>query len=1265
MFAKKAQGSPLDKPLVTVLTGTLVLAIGLSAPKVEAGELTLSNTPLFLGSSGGVEPNVVVTMDDSGSMEGCWITASDDGNSVLWKTYTDSSGKESRYIYPGIASPQINALYYNPKTTYVVPADPYGAGVGKPTFKPAYNDGWKSDTTETTDLSSKFAPCRSGLKTSNFVDPLNPGTLPVKNGNPPPPAVKVGAAYYLNFKLDPAKATLSQIQDLKNYTKVVVGTASDTFPGTTAQKEQNFAIWFTYYRNRLVGMKSAASTAFAAPELVGRMRLAYQQLWGYNGSETNRTNITLMRPFQDQWHKDFFNWLLTMKNEGGTPLPYAMDKVGLYYMDLENYEGGPTPMDPKNSPWAYDPGQIEEPRFACRAAYHVLFTDGFWNTPEASKRKGNYDGTTNLASGWSLPMTLPDGTTYTPIAPYTDANPSSPIDTSFVADVAFKYWATDLQPGMANEVPAFMPDATKHPKTLKVEDNPKNDPATWQHMVNFLVSFGVNGSLPVNDTTYNQLLNGTTQWTSDHVDDLWHAAINSRGKYLSANNPSQLTTAFESVLDELVQVRTTGSAAAVAVNTSSLSTSTKVFQGVFDSGDWSAKLFAYPVKPDGSLGSALWDAGSVINGQNWDSGRKIMTYNSDAAVRDGVPFRWSNLSSVQQAWLNWNPVTLSFDSEGVNRLNYLRGDASNEGTKFRTRSSKLGDIANAAPFFVGAPNQFYPNDLESVTYSSFAQANKARTPMVYVGANDGMLHGFNADTGAEIFAYVPRPVYRNLSKLTNPAYSHRYFVDGSVSVTDAFINGAWKSVLVGALGGGGQGIYALDVTDPTVLTEGNAKNVVLWEFSDKDDVDVDKDLGYTYGAPAIVKMANGKWAVVLANGYNNTEADGPSDVSQTGNAVLYIVFIEDGIDGVWQGSDYVKINTKTGSKVTPNGLSSPAPVDINGDEVIDYIYAGDLYGNLWKFDVTGTNPTTWKIAYGSVGSPQPLFKAVDGTGNAQPITSRPDVGLHPAGYPGVMVYFGTGKYIEVGDNSSIGQLTQSVYGIWDKNEGTLSAFTRSHLLKQQIMKEIDAQFDTDGDGIPDKTETVRALSRNPIEWHIASGNPTGTPPTTHLGWYMDLVNCDVAADGKTCANTDNKGERAVTNPMIRTNRLIFTTLIPETVASCAASGGEGWLMEVNLKTGGQLAFSPFDFTNDLLFTSKDFVQVAYDVNGDGKVDAYDKIPASGIKQEGIPSAPALVAGENPGDPEVKFLNLSSGVVKPVKNNPGPGEEGRQAWRRLR
>jgi type IV pilus assembly protein PilY1 len=441
------------------------------------------------------------------------------------------------------------------------------------------------------------------------------------------------------------------------------------------------------------------------------------------------------------------------------------------------------------------------------------------------------------------------------------------------------------------------------------------------------------------------------------------------------------------------------------------------------------------------------------------------------------------------------------------------------------------------------------------------------------------------------------------------------------------------------LRGGGQGIYALDITTPpsSSTSESAVADQVMWEFTDAND----SDLGYTFGEVNIVRMHNGKWAAVFGNGYNNTET---GNASTAGNAALFIVDLSN-------GSLIRKIDTLNGmaqdpkGQSRPNGLAAPAPVDVDGDYIVDYIYAGDLFGNLWKFDVRGDD-SDWGIAYGSSSNPEPLYVASSATGERQPITSRPQVGRHPLGYPdtkGVIVYFGTGQYIEVGDNTPVGQTTQTFYGIWDALwEGTeFTAFTRSHLLQQQIIEEATA-----GDF------EYRITTNDPITWHTNTGLPTDSPPSTHLGWYLDLINTE-------SNNTDNQGERHVTNSVLRGGRIVFTTLIPNQLVNACDAGGTGWLMELDATNGGRLSFTPFDVNGDGRFSEADYIEIT-DAEGNTI-----QVPTSGRKSTvGIIPSPGIVQDAG-GSPEYKYTSGSTGEVETTLENPGRGAVGRQSWRQLR
>jgi type IV pilus assembly protein PilY1 len=681
------------------------------------------------------------------------------------------------------------------------------------------------------------------------------------------------------------------------------------------------------------------------------------------------------------------------------------------------------------------------------------------------------------------------------------------------------------------------------------------------------------------------------------------------------NLGEQISKAFDEILAR------NASASSASVNSGTISSDTRIYQARFNSGDWTGELLAYPVNSDGSLGSLLWDAGELLPAAD---SRTILTINSDGTP---VRLRWNDLDATRQGQLQ--PLN---DGLGDERLEYLRGDGGMEkavGGPFRDRSTKLGDIIASAPNFVGEPLFRYSDSLESGKYSAFRAANANRRHMVYAGANEGMLHGFDARTGEERLAFIPGAVFKNLHKLANPNYLHQYFVDGSPNIGDAFFDNAWHTVLVGGLNKGGQGVYALDITDPEDFGETDPGDTVLWEFTDAQD----SDLGLTYSRPQIVRMHNGKWAAIFGNGYNNTVTDGRA--SATGNAVLYIVDID-------TGALIRKIDTGEGalddplSLARPNGLATPGAVDLNGDDTIDYIYAGDLFGNLWKFDVSDTDAANWNVAYDSSGIPLPIFKARDASGKAQPITSRPVVGRGPNG-AGMVVLFGTGKYLEGPDKILANLSTQTFYGIVDRNQHSGSDIVsgRAELVKQQILIEDEFTFGT---------ETV------PLR--VTTANPVGTS----RGWYVDLLSGSPGVPPPP----GFKGEMVVADPILRNGRVIFTTLIPN--PDPCDFGGSSWLMEMDAMSGARLEFTPFDNNDDGQFTQEDFVVVTI-----GGVEY--TIPVSGKKLDnGIAQRPGILMGVTPGvdtPPEYKYQPGTSGEIEVTRENSGPNAQGRQSWRQIK
>lgn len=1191
---------------VTRVALTIGLALLLQVPTQSyAAQLNLASSPLFLGTA--VEPNIFLLSDDSGSMDWDIMTIGDQGRITLvgataTTDYSYVLATVDNNYGPTSSNGRILPSEEAVQATSNMPADAYGVWRGRFSgHNVMYYDpevvytpwsGVNSAGNPYANVNALAAPLNPFNSASTTVDltalwtwtaasvpQTTSGTVDINVSNYYP------ARYYLWTDSN----TDGIVDAADGHTRIEITAANQPFVHSSGDRTdcadplacsyveeiQNFANWFSYYRRREATAKNAIGKLITG---VNNVRLGYATL--HNNSGANNILIASMNTDPMTGNKRaLMDGVYKTQSNNGTPLRQTLRDVGRYYEcasgNLFGASGSSCPILPAAAGGT------------CQQNFTVLMTDGFYNG--SSPSLANEDGDNNTAF---------DG------PPYADGMSNT------LGDVAMNYYERDLAPALLDEVPV----------TAGI-DNAKH-----QHMVTYTVAFGVTGELDPFDTktpgdasdtnptdpafNWPDPFSGTTaQQNARRIDDLWHAAYNSRGVFLSANNASELS---KSMADAIANITDrTGTAAAVALNSASLSTDTRIFQARFNSGESSGQLRAIPLDANGNIGPVLWDAGEVLKTQ---ATREIITFDGSA----GAPFRWTNLSGAQQGALNRNAGGAT-DGFGPQRLNYLRGDISAEGVSpynFRVRNNdfKLADIVHSAPVYVGAPPFLYSDSLETLPYSSFRISKQGRTAMVYVGANDGMLHGFDADTGEEKLAYVPAELYDTLSQLTAPAYAHRYYVDGSPTAGDAFYNADWHTVLIGTLRGGGQGIFALDVTDPGLFSETNASNLVMWEFTDATDA----DLGYTFGQATIAKMQDGRWAVIFGNGYNNTENDGASTTSTSGNAVLYIVDIE-------TGALIKKIDTQYGTAqsvdgTTPNGLATPAVVDVDSDSIADLIYAGDLQGNLWKFDVQSVNPTNWTVAQFGGPTPQPLFVATDASGVRQPITLRPEVGSHPDGLNGYMVYFGTGKYMEVGDNSiTPPQQVQTFYGIWDQKGISTGNHTQVNKADLQTQTISTATFGT---------QTVRTVSDNPIvAWGTAAGQ--------FMGWKVDMP---------------LTAEKMVVDPVLRTGRIIFPTLVPND--SPCAVGGTSWLMELNFRNGGPPEFSVFDLNDDGTFNSNDMTSGGQIVVG---ID-----PGLGIM-------PKPVLLDDPAKSrELKIATGTGGDVKGIANNPGPdtAAAGRRSWRQM-
>jgi len=1209
------------------------VAMSLAGGVSSAAELGLADAPLFLAS--GVQPNIYFIVDDSGSMN--WETLYTKEATENFGLPNNKDGDSYVYVAPPIKNGDwqlrrkqllqscvgANALHYDPTKVYTpwIGKDSDGnsytdqfvtAAKQSPydrnwtTNLTAWNDGNAAGFFPWNDLNGDnildaYVDINGNNSRDVFVDRNNNGqfdgwvSIEVKGENVTVFESELECPDYsvINAKYDTAfteyflQKWLMKISDL------------------SAEEKTNYANWYSYYRKRAWVAKRALSSIIND----STARMGITTLWGTNTEKVaDVDNISTPYDSTANSNKEkLLERMFKIGTSGGTPLRRALKSAGEYFMEAPGT--GPILIDKEGG--------------SCQQNFAILMTDGVWNgdSPEV----GNQDS----------------DTTGSPF----DGGKYSDNYSNTLADVAMKYYKTDLQPLLPDEVPKN-----------DVDEN------TAQHLVTYTVAFGVTGELD------KDLKPGDAAWTGwpepksntpTTIDDLRHAAYNGRGLFLNAKDPQELIDALNGAIGDLEG--RDASASAVSVNTGSISSSTMLFQAEFNSKNWNGKINGIPVKLDGSLDLSKTEVASKVPLYR---DRTIVTYSGSK----GIPFQWSELSTSQMA------LVVSKDI-----LEYTRGDRSKEGEEagdLRKRilmndedsvapspsPGPLGDIINSAPAFVGNPEFLYPDSLEPTSpYSAYRKDPDGdgqsktlgnlkinRTPVLYVGSNDGMLHAFNVDPtlkgtpkfGLELFAYVPTMALKHLPDIaTNTNYRHVYSVDGSPEVADAFFNKSWHTVLTSGMNAGGQGIFALDVSKPNAYaTEAGAAATVLWEFSDADD----NDLGYTFGKPTIAKANTGQWVAIFGNGYNSTAGDGKVG---SGNAVLYVVDLA-------TGTLIKKIDTKMNALSSPNGLSSPTTLDINGDYKADAVYAGDLEGNMWKFDISNADPAQWGVAYSSGLIPAPLYTAcatkLCSTTNRQPITVKPQIGFNK-GATGVLVYFGTGTYFLRNDNQNKG--IQSFYAIWDKGLSPLTAFNKSHLLKQEIIEELAEDIktvDKDGKAIT-VTENFRVTTKHPIFWHTGAGLPVDSPldddllVETHLGWYIDLVNTEDD-------NTNGQGERSVSNPILRDGSVIFVTAIPD--QDPCSYGGSSWYMELTAVTGSRPETAVIDVNGDGIVDETDYLLTT----------AKDKVALSGTKSTSLATSPVCIT--LPNGLETCKSNTSDASILEVERDAGV-LLGRWMWRELR
>jgi type IV pilus assembly protein PilY1 len=1219
----------MTKPSSNLKSLSLALLLTLSGGVFAAAApvpttVDLSATPPDLTLA--VAPNLILTYDDSGSMAVSYVPGiigdgdpqyglnagyikdpASNGKMCTWYGVTDSSKNGFKDPIPGVHpwaySAAVNTLYYDPSVTYTPPKQSDGSAMPDSSYTAAWVDGiaantggskttlnlktayqvsWSGSTPRPDVIRYAAASSSSTLCAPARINDKNSADNGLSVGYMPFPTKAARAFYYvLNTGVDATNP--ANLYKVANYTAVDVGTL------TTAQ-QTNFANWYSYYRSRNLAARSSVSRAFQA--IPSNIRVQWQRL-----NTSGLSNSAVLKSLSDATQKtNFFKFLYASAPNGGTPTRGATERVMRYL--------GPTNANNDDKDPYYDSFYKKE--LTCRRNYHLLVTDGGWKddytaanskagTPEKYWTLNSVANASvaapNQNADQSSITALPDGRPYDPTSAAAKIFGSGPDQTGRpgFADQAFYYWATPLRTFAKNNVVPYIPDKTtgvtgdpvtgaigNDPTKLpdEVYFNPANDPATWPHLTQFIVAFGLGGSLNFPGDLM-ALRKGTKVWTAwdaagamnelqdvpEKADDTWHAAINSRGGLFSANNPQQLIDQLLAVINSIVTRET--APVASALNTAVLGVNAVTYVTGFNSTDYSGSVVAKSVDASGNVGAVLWDAAALLDART-PSNRVILTSAFDSTKKlVGTAFTWSATSDLGK---NLAAVDSRYTSDGnaQKRTDYLRGVRTDESTTFRVRGSVVGAIIDSQAVYVAYPAAGYSDtwaagDPESgkdssgkllYSYTAFATQWAKRAPTLYVGANDGMLHAFDAtlasdkytgnattDTvdrvpspGAERWAYIPNAIFNHLYDLTRLTdFTFIPTVDATPVVRDVFFSSGtkgWHSILLGGLRMGGRGVYALDITDPSA-SEAGAANKVLWEFNSSvasTTAGNPANLGYTYGRPNVGRLANKKWVVLIPSGYFPTGTDCtavPAACNTTSS--LFVVNAQTG--------ELIKeLKTPAGTK--SYGLASPVLGDYDSDQVDDVAFAGDLQGQLWRFDLSDADPANWKVDLAYQPSTAHL-------GN-RPITVMPRLFADPNSQ-NFIVIFGTGKYLGGSDNT-IDSTTpvQGVYGIREPGKSGQAAVAESSLI-QQTMTEVDS---------------IRGLTTKAVPLTDADGKPYG-------GWYFDLV----IKDGNN--NVTDAGERVVVDPtaLFDSGRAIITTLIPTGSDPCEPDR-QGAVLVVDAATGG-------------------------------------------------------------------------------------------------
>ncbi|WP_133499592.1 pilus assembly protein [Cognatilysobacter terrigena] len=1251
-------------PIILATTAAILGLGGYFAYSVLAtqGAGTLAQAPLNIEAN--IKPAFIMAVDDSNSMTFERLFAGGDGK-MRWNTTNNSffssagvfydvgapcTGNDTDcyvYLYPhngyndaytpgeaippldslGFArSPAYNKTYFNPSVTYepwlngdgsswpnatinAVRADPrnpttYGT-TGSTTSTKAYSVVYdltqnRASTTEgfrmqagmaIPDLSSRgmrYRTTANGNWTTSAATATNavyyfdyfPATFYLPANDPAPTGYKTADANR------PVVANACGPGcDLRRYE---IKSANYNTSADYDAAIQNFANWFQYHRDRVLATIGSMTHALSD---VSNMRVGYFTI-------NNRVNATMDDMGVQSEKNALYAQIMGLYTSGGTPNRQAVAALGAQFARTD----------------ANAPVQL-----ACQRNSGMLFTDGYTNSGNIST-VGNTDGALS--------------------APFAD----NYADT--IADITAKYYSgTGVPLRSGTGFPAGkvkVPDqcATLDPTTAAYK---RLDCQTNLHMNFYGITLGAAGRIYgvnsaatsdpyANPPNWNSLPNPTGVDDGTVIDEMWHATINSRGAFINASTPNEVTNAMRRVIDAARNGDSPSGGIGITgarIGAGSL-TIVPEYSSTNNGTDWYSRLTGYRVATDATTGAVtftnIWEASAQLGAA---TSRRIFraktsgTVTPNVSAFDSSSVTAADLCADSLALCTAGGVTNGIVGSGsklsitiADAVNYLRGDQTLEATKLRTRTSRLGDIVNSTPVVSSPFIDFGYRSIRTTSggtttypyqtsYAAFLTSKASTTSVVYAGANDGMLHAFNGDTGGELFAYIPSMVLGHMGNLLFPydparqgdqIARHKYYTDGPVTVADAYISGAWKTVLVGTAGAGGRGVFALDVTTPSSFGTGN----VLWEVNSQVTTpsNVDGNMGFVLGRPVIVPVMDStgvRWKAIFGNGYNSTNQ----------RAVLFVVDLQTGAPTMITAQE-------TGRSGIANGLGNIAVLDswigntkgtaeLSGrDGLADTVYAADQNGAIWKFDLRdNTVPST------------PFFIATDPSGARQPILGGIEAGAGPGG---VMVYFGTGSFSFESDKTDT--QIQSFYGVNDRG----SNVARSQLVRQTL---------TDNGA-------VRTMSAN-------GGNA--------YGWYVDLG----AISGTTVTAT---GERSVGYPRVENGVVFFATYQPTTAVDCDGDGTN--------RIYGVSAVSGASSMDSVRIGSLTGSTPAAGTNGFA-LNTGGSAPVKDIAVLSTPRQQPLASGATTAEQAAALAMRCSSIVQVAGAPPMylPRACGRQSWRQVR